>query len=102
MSCVADEKPMIQKNATESGRYAGSLSAKARSENATTIVASMASTNVFLVRKSSTSGAHSGLITHGRYMAPVYVAISVFDSPRFLYMMAATTETAIMGVPIAK
>ncbi len=35
-------------------------------------------------------------------MAPVQAAISGLDSPKFLYMMAATTDTAIMGVPMAK
>src|SRR5882672_3493996 len=28
--------------------------------------------------------------------------MSAFDTPRFLYMMAATTETVIIGAPIAK
>jgi hypothetical protein len=41
-------------------------------------------------------------MTQGRYIEPVYRATSVFESPRFLYMIDDTTDTVIIGTPIAK
>jgi hypothetical protein len=55
-----------------------------------------------LVLNISVTGAQANLIDHGRYMEPVYSAMSVFETPRFLYMSAATTLTVIIGKPSAK
>src|SRR5262245_61972626 len=102
MSCVADRKPVTQKHASVSGIQLGNGSASAIPPSDTASASSIASTKNRFVRNISTTGAHSGLIVHGRYIAPVYKAMSGFDTPRFLYMIAATTVTAIIGAPIAK
>jgi hypothetical protein len=55
-----------------------------------------------LVLRISTNGLQKGLITHGRYNQLVYRAISVFDSPKRLYMITETVITATYGRPSAK
>src|SRR5262245_59741315 len=102
ISCVAETKPVIQKNASVSGIQLGSGNASATPPSDTVSASSIASTKNRFVRNISTTGAHSGLIVHGRYIAPVNNAMSGFDTPRFLYMIAATTVTVIIGAPIAK
>src|SRR5262252_4462717 len=102
ISCVADAKPVIQKSPSVSGIDPGSGSASATQPSETIIVISIASTKNRFVRNISTTGAQSGLIVQGRYIAPVWNAMSALETPRFLYMTADTAETAIIGVPIAK
>ncbi|MNR60914.1 hypothetical protein D3C85_1825170 [compost metagenome] len=59
-------------------------------------------TQVRLVPSNSTTGDHSGLITHGRYSQPVYSAISVLEMPVFLYIATDSVITTTYGMPWPK
>ena len=81
---------------------AGSGSENATTANAADIMTCMETTHHLLVRIISTNGDHSGLITHGRYSNPVYMAISPFPMPSFLNMITEITFTMKYGIPSAK
>jgi hypothetical protein len=102
MSWVAEAKPVIQKSAIVPASQWGVPRARAPAAHVTVITSSMASTKKRFVRNISTTGDQRGLMTQGRYMEPVYSAISALERPRFLYITADMTVTAVMGVPMAK
>ena len=93
MSCVADAKAISQNTASESCTAFGAGNASATIASAAPTVNCSPTIHPRFVPNRSTSGDHSGLMTHGRYSQLVSSAISVFDSPRFLYRMTDTVIT---------
>ena len=66
---------------------------RAMAAKQTVIRACIASTHQRLVRSTSTSGLHKGLITQGRYSRLVYIARSALLIPILLNIVTETTFT---------
>src|ERR1041385_2665247 len=99
MSCVAELKASSQKNASVcwKKRVVGIVKATpAKPEPMSNCISQIHSRRVLRI---STTGLHSGLITHGRYNQLVYRAISEFEIPMLLYMMTDTVITTTYGRP---
>jgi hypothetical protein len=71
MSCVAEAKPVIQKNASEAWKKPSSGRQNATMPNDAIIVNCMAITHQRFVLNGSRKGDHSGFKTHGRYICEV-------------------------------
>ena len=67
MSCVADEKAISHSTARLNWKNAGRCVVKATSASATPVAPCSATVHWRFVPNISTTGAHRGLITHGRY-----------------------------------
>jgi len=92
MSWVAEANAMIQNRNSDHWKKLLPRTENATSASTNATMNCIATTHSRLVRVMSTSGLHSGLITHGRYNQLVYSAMSVFEMPRRLYI---TTDIVI-------
>src|SRR3954464_13894324 len=102
MSWVADAKAISQNTASVSCRNLGAGTTSATPASAAPMTNCSSTIQRRLLPSRSTSGPHSGLMTHGRYSHAVSCAMSVLLTPRFLYSTTASVITVTYGSPWPK